>query len=69
MIFQLVEQFKIIDVLGIYPKKFSKNIITIDFNSFNKDKSSITVDLITDTDSKDLTTKIKKLIKDNQNNN
>jgi hypothetical protein len=51
--------------LGIYPKKFSKNIITIDFICFNKTKSSITVDLITDIDSKTLTSKIKKSIKEN----
>lgn len=62
--FQLFEHFRIIDVLGIYPKKQSKNIITIEFISCaNKAKSSIIADLITDVDSKTLISKIKSLSK------
>jgi len=59
----MIEHFKINDVLGIYPKKQSKNIITIEFFSYNKAKSSITADLITDVDSKTLISKIKSLSK------
>ena len=63
--FQLIEHFKITDILGIYPKKQSKNIVTIEFISYNKSKSSIIADLITDADSKTLITKIKNNLKKN----
>jgi hypothetical protein len=67
LVFQLMEHFKIQDVIGIFPKKQSKNIITIEFISSKKLKCSITADLITDVDSKTLIGKIKTLSKTTKN--
>lgn len=60
--FLMIEQIKILNIISIERKKQTKNIVKIFFSSDEDQKMSISLDLITEMDSRVFISKIKQIL-------